>query len=44
MPSAPRLPLLGLRALEWSGLYLTIDGEHRRVGLRTRHRFWPFGH
>jgi hypothetical protein len=43
MPAAPRLPLLGLPALEWSNLYLMVDCEHRRVRLRTRRRFWAFG-
>jgi hypothetical protein len=36
MSAAPRFPLLGLRALEWSNLRLSIDCEHRRVWLRTR--------
>src|SRR5262249_49189577 len=43
-PAAPRLPLLGLRALEWSRLHLSIDCDHRRVWLRTPRRFWFFGH
>ena len=43
MATAPRLPLLGLRGLEWSKLHLTIDCEHRRVRLRTPRRFWWFG-
>jgi hypothetical protein len=43
MLAAPRLPLLGLRALEWSNLRLSIDCEHRRVWLRTRSRYWLFG-
>jgi hypothetical protein len=37
---APRLPLLGLRGLQWSRLRLSIDREHRRVSLRTARRFW----
>jgi len=43
MPAAPRLPLLGLRGLQWSKLHLSIDCEHRRVRLRTLRRFWFFG-
>jgi hypothetical protein len=43
MHAAPRLPLLGLRSLQWSNLHLTIDCEHRRVWLRTPRRFWFFG-
>jgi hypothetical protein len=43
MTPAPRLPLLGLRGLEWSKLRLTIDCDHRRVWLRTPRRFWWFG-
>jgi hypothetical protein len=31
----PRLPLLGLRALLSNNLYLTINGEHKSVNLRT---------
>lgn len=34
-PSAPRLPLLGLRGLVTNQLCLTIDGLRRRVSLRT---------
>jgi hypothetical protein len=40
--AAPRLPLLGLRALQWSKLRLTIDCERRRMSLRTSRRFWFF--
>lgn len=40
MSGAPRLPLLGLRALEWSKLRLAVDCERRRVWLGTRRRFW----
>jgi hypothetical protein len=43
VPTAPRLPLLGLRGLQWSDLHLSIDCEHRRVWLRTPRRFWFFG-
>ncbi len=32
---APRLPLLGLRAISKSGLNLIIDGRHRLVSLTT---------
>jgi hypothetical protein len=39
----PRLPLLGLRALRWNRLHLAIDGDRRRVNIRTRRRFWLFG-
>lgn len=42
-PSAPRLPVLGLRGLKWARLHLTIDCENRRVRLRTPRRFWFFG-
>ena len=42
-PNAPRLPVLGLRGLKWTGLQLSIDCDHLRVWLRTRRRFWPFG-
>jgi hypothetical protein len=42
-PHAPRLPVLGLRALKWTGLHLSIDSDRLRVRLRTRRRFWPFG-
>jgi hypothetical protein len=43
MRAAPRLPLLGLRGLQWSKLLLSIDCEHRRVSLRTPWRFWSPG-
>lgn len=33
--TAPRLPLLGLRGLQWSRLRLSIDCGQRRVSLRT---------
>ena len=42
MHTTPRLPLLGLRTLEWSNLHLTVNCEHRRVWLRTPWRFWFF--
>jgi hypothetical protein len=43
-PDAPRLPVLGLRGLKWTGLHLSIESDHRRVWLRTpRRRFWFFG-
>lgn len=42
-PSAPRLPVLGLRGLKWARLPLVINCEHRRVWLRTPRRFWFFG-
>jgi hypothetical protein len=42
-PAAPRLPLLGLGALEWSKLHLSVDCDRRRVWLRTRRRLWFFG-
>ncbi|MFL5342982.1 MAG: hypothetical protein ACJ8F7_22855 [Gemmataceae bacterium] len=35
-PGAPRLPLLGLRALEENRLHLKINAERRRVSLRSR--------
>jgi hypothetical protein len=41
--TAPRLPLLGLRGLEWSKLRLSIDCEQRRVWLHTPRRLWLFG-
>jgi len=41
-PNAPRLPLLGLRALRLAELHLTIDCRRRAVKLRTTRRFWPF--
>jgi hypothetical protein len=43
MPAAPRLPLLGLRGLQWSKLHLSIDCERRRVSLRTPGRSWFSG-
>jgi hypothetical protein len=42
-PTAPRLPVLGLRALKWTGLHLCIDSDNLRVWLRTRRWFWLFG-
>jgi hypothetical protein len=35
MPQAPRLPLLGLRALEENHLHLKVNAERRRVSLRS---------
>ncbi len=35
VPSAPRLPLLGLRAVVRSKLKLTIDGDKMQVSLRS---------
>jgi hypothetical protein len=40
MAQAPRLPLLGLRALRRAQLHLTIDGRRQRIRLRTTRRFW----
>jgi hypothetical protein len=42
MSSAPRLPLLGLRALRLARLHLTIDCDRCSVTLRTARRFWFF--
>ncbi len=40
----PRSPLLGLRALTNSELFVGIDGASRRVDVRTARRWWwPFG-
>jgi hypothetical protein len=39
----PRLPLLGLRAFQPAGLRISIDCDRRRVNIRTRRRFLPFG-
>jgi hypothetical protein len=41
-PNAPRLPLLGLRALRRAELLLTVDCQRCRVDLRTPRRFWFF--
>ena len=41
--TAPRLPLLGLRGLQWSTLHLFIDCERRRVSLGTARSFWFLG-
>jgi hypothetical protein len=43
LPSAPRLPLMGLRGLQWSKLHVSIDCARRRVSLRTARRFRLFG-
>lgn len=42
-PNAPRLPLLGLRALRWTNLQLIVDCQACQVSLRTPRRFWIFG-
>jgi hypothetical protein len=42
MSSAPRLPLLGLRALRLARLHLTIDCDRCLVALRTPRRFGFF--
>jgi hypothetical protein len=34
-PAAPRLPLLGLRALTTSGLRLIVNGKRRHITLKT---------
>ena len=39
----PRLPLLGLPALRWNHLLLSLDGDRSRITIRTRRRFWFFG-
>jgi hypothetical protein len=39
---SPRLPLLGLRALRFAGLHLTIDCRRCSLTLRTARRFWSF--
>jgi hypothetical protein len=42
--TAPRLPILGLRALTVNHLRSLIDGEKREVTIYTaRPRWWPFG-
>ncbi len=41
MAMAPRLPLLGLRALRVSGLRLNIDCQTLAVTIRTSRQFWP---
>jgi hypothetical protein len=42
--SAPHLPLLGLRALTDNRLRTMIDGERRRLSIRTGAPWWwPFG-
>jgi hypothetical protein len=42
LSSAPRLPLLGLRALRLGRLHLTVDCDRCLVTLRTARRFWFF--
>jgi hypothetical protein len=41
--NAPRLPILGLRALRRARLHLTVDADRCLVYLRTPRRFWFFG-
>jgi len=41
--NAPRLPLLGLRALRWANLHSSIDGKSCHASIRTARRFWIFG-
>lgn len=43
MPQAPRLPLLGLRALQQAGLHLWINCRKREVHLSTSRWWWLFG-
>jgi hypothetical protein len=40
MATAPRLPLLGLRAMRLGGLRLNIDCQALSVTIRTSRRFW----
>jgi hypothetical protein len=39
----PRLPVIGLRAVRWNNLHLSLDGRRRRVTIRPSRRFWLFG-
>jgi hypothetical protein len=39
----PRLPLLGLRAFQKTGLRIAIDCGHRHVNIHTRRRLWILG-
>lgn len=39
----PRLPLIGVRAIVAAGLRLVLDGNRRRLSIRTAPRFWFFG-
>jgi len=41
--SDPRLPLVGLRAVRWNHLRVSVNGDRCRVAIRTRPRFWFFG-
>jgi hypothetical protein len=41
--NAPRLPLLGMRALRRNDLQLFLDSRACRLWLRTPRRFWFFG-
>jgi hypothetical protein len=40
MTAAPRLPLLGLRALRLAGLRLVVDCRKLMVTIRKPYRFW----
>jgi hypothetical protein len=40
---APRLPLLGVRALRRNALLFFLDGSQGLAWVRTRRRFWLFG-
>jgi hypothetical protein len=42
LSAAPRLPVLGLRALRWANLHLTVNGRRRLVSLRTTRKSWFF--
>ena len=39
----PRLPLLGLPALRWNHLHMSLDGDRSLITIRTPRRFWFFG-
>jgi hypothetical protein len=39
---SPRLPLLGLRALRWNHLSMSVDGRRCRVNVRMHRRFLVF--
>ena len=38
----PRLPLIGLRAVQLAGLHVAIDGSKSQVSIRTRRRLLIF--
>jgi hypothetical protein len=42
MATAPRLPLLGMRALRLAGLRLSIDCQALSVSIQTKRRLWIF--